>query len=149
MGRVVTQFEGEETRMAKEKSDAEKQSKKVGPGIVAGTAIADLYTFLLDEKKHSLADAKKAMAKHKADKMGRIRTLARKGKISGQFSVTIDDEAETIQMKLGKAAEKAPEKEKEPEVASKSQQKRVAVQKAAKKPKKEEPEEEEPAFPVE
>lgn len=144
MGKVVTKSEGEVTRVAKEKKDEEKKGKKIGGVLVAGTAIADLYLFLEDEKKHSLADTKKAIAKHSADKMGRIRQLARYGKQKGLWAVVIDDEAETVQMKLGKgqpaSAEKKKEQKEEP-AASRSQQKRVAAQKKAAPEKKKSKEE--------
>src|SRR5690242_9927082 len=58
-----TKEENEEMKKKAEKKAAPKEeTKKIAGHLVEGTAIADLYEFLEDEKKHSLKDAKKVLA---------------------------------------------------------------------------------------
>lgn len=121
----------EENEMATKKAEKkasgkEEKQTKIAGHLIPGTAIADLYLFLEDEKRHSLKDTLKAIAKHKADKMGRLKQLARYGKKFGTWGVSIDEDADTVQLKMGKGAAK--------EAASKP---------AKKESKKEEPEEKE------
>lgn len=134
----------EEKRMRKEKTEkaGKEKTSKVAGHLVAGTAIADIYLYLQDEKVHKIADVKKGpLAKHKADPMGRMQQLGRYGKKFGAWAVTIDTEAGTIQMKLGKGAAKVstPAKEKEEPAVKKG--KKVSSKKAAEE-EPEEPEEE-------
>lgn len=96
------------TKKAEKKAAPKKETAKIAGHLVEGTAIADLYTFLEDEKKHPLSAAKKILAKHKADPMGRIYQLGRYGKKFGAWAVTVDED--TIQMKKGKAAAQAASK---------------------------------------
>jgi hypothetical protein len=116
-----TKEENEEMATAKKavKKEATEKTSKVAGHLLAGTAIADLYLFLKDEKRHSLKDTLKAISKHKADKMGRLRQLARYGKKFGTWAVVIDDEAETVQLKLGKGAAKEAAKPVKKEPAAK------------------------------
>lgn len=88
------------TKKAEKKAASKNGSSKIAGHLVAGTAIADLYLFLEDEKKHSLKDAKKVLAKHKAEPMGRVYQLGRYGKKLNLWAVIVDED--TIQMKKGK-----------------------------------------------
>jgi hypothetical protein len=127
---------------AKTKEKAEKKEKGGAPKtvkifgvILPGTAIADLALFLQDEKKHSIKDTLKAInPKHKADKMGRLKQLARYGKQKGGWSVTIDGEAEMVQLKMGKAAAQA--------VEAKAEKKAEKKETSKKNGKEEEPDDE-------
>lgn len=108
--------ENEEMKKKAEKKAApKKETQKIAGHLVEGTAIADLYQFLEDEKKHSLKDAKKLLSKHKADPMGRIYQLGRYGKKFGLWGIIVDEDS--IQLKKGKgaatAASKPAKKEKE------------------------------------
>ena len=97
--------ENEMEKKAKEKKAGEKtETKKIAGHLVEGTAIADLYQYLEDEKKHPLKDAVKLLSKHKANPMGRIYQLGVYGKKFGGWGILVDQEANTIQMKLGKQA---------------------------------------------
>jgi hypothetical protein len=136
---------------AKTKEKAEKKEKGGAPKtvkifgvILPGTAIADLALFLQDERRHSIKDTLKAInPKHKADKLGRLKQLARYGKQKGGWSVTIDGDAETVQLKMGKGvssaavepkAEKkmAKKKDEEPDNAVSSKQ-QLSIQKLLRK----------------
>jgi uncharacterized Zn finger protein (UPF0148 family) len=129
-----TKKENEEMKTKAEKKAApKKESKTIAGHLREGTAIADLYLFLEDEKKHKLGDAKKLIAKYKADPMGRIYQLGRYGKKGPEFWAVIVDE-ETIQMKKGKAAATAPK----PKAAAK--EKEAPAKKAVSK-KEQEPDE--------
>lgn len=90
------------TKKSEKKAAPKKETAKIAGHLVEGTAIADLYQFLEDEKKHPLKDAKKVLAKHKADPMGRIYQLGRYGKKFGTWGVIVD--GDTIQLKKGKVA---------------------------------------------
>lgn len=133
---------------ARMKEKAEKASTKVAGTLIPGTAIADLYEYLKDEKVHKLVDAKKVVSsKHKADPMNRIQQLARygkKGKVA--CAVTIDTEEGTVQMKITKGGAKpaapAPAKEKEKEKEKPPAKKGKVTLKKEPKKKKEESEEE-------
>jgi hypothetical protein len=101
----------EDERMAKQKKQAsgdskkeapEKVSKKVGGFLPNGSSIGDLYLLLEDEKKHSFKEGEAVVKKHKKDLMGRLGNLYRSGIRNKAWSLIVDKEAETIQMKLGK-----------------------------------------------
>lgn len=93
---------------AAKKSGEKVESKKIFGVILPGTAIADLAEFLQDEKKHSIKDTLAAISsKHKADKMGRLKQLQRYGKQKNLWGVTIDSDAGTVQLKMGKGAASA------------------------------------------
>jgi hypothetical protein len=115
------------------KKAPKKETSKIAGHLVEGTAIADLYQFLEDEKKHPLAAAKKVLSKHKADPMGRIYQLGRYGKKFGLWGVIVDED--TIQLKLGKEAASASSKK-----ASKKKEKEAPAKKSTSK-KEQEPEE--------
>lgn len=100
----------EAPKKAAKKEEPEVESKKIAGHLIPGTAIADLYQYLEDEKKHPIKDVLKAIARHKADKMGRLRQLARYGRQLGGWAVIIDTESGIVQLKLGAAAAKAAEK---------------------------------------
>jgi hypothetical protein len=127
----------EENEMAKVKAEKKaapkKESTKVAGHLNAGTAIADLYQFLEDEKVHKLADAKKLIAKFKVDASGRISQLGRYGKKFGAWGLIITED--TIQMKLGKAAATAA-----PAKKAKPKEKEAPAKKATSK-KEQEPDE--------
>ena len=126
-------------KAAKEKESVE--TKKIAGHLLPGTAIADLYTFLEDQKKHTIKDATKAMAKHKADKMGRMRQLGRYGKRFGGWAISIDTDEGTIQMKLGKngSAPPAKAKKKDEEEEAPVKKGKAAVSKKDSAPAEKEP----------
>jgi uncharacterized Zn finger protein (UPF0148 family) len=127
----------EENEMAKVKAEKKAAPKKETTTIAGhlreGTAIADLYLFLEDEKKHSLKDAKKVLSKHKADPMGRIYQLGRYGKKGPEYWAVIVDE-ETIQLKKGKAAASAPKEKKAPPAKAKEAPAKKATSKKEQEP---------------
>lgn len=98
--------------MAKAKTEkkAAPKTEKVGGFLRKGTAIGDLYEFLADEKKHTVKDATKALSKHGVDAKGRIGQLKRYGLKKKSWGILTDDQAGTVQMKLGAAHAKAEDK---------------------------------------
>lgn len=133
--KVTTKEENEMAKAKAEKKAApKKETSKIAGHLVEGTAIADLYQFLEDEKKHSLKDAKKVLAKHKADPMGRIYQLGRYGKKFGLWGVIVDED--TIQLKKGKEAaaaskKKAPKEKEEPKKKATSKKEQEPEEKGA------------------
>lgn len=94
----------EETKMATKKAEKKEKagtSKKVGGVLIAGSAIADLYELLSDGKRHSFSEGNKIVAKHKRDLAGRLGNLRRVGERKRAWGLIVDDDAKTIQMKLG------------------------------------------------
>lgn len=124
----------EENVMAKQKAEkkaqgkAEVETKKVGGYLIAGTALADMYEVLSDEKKHPFSELKKVCAKHKKDLTGRLGNLRRVGEKKKAWALIVDTEAATIQMKLGshpvpplkkKVAKEEPEEKPEKKASAK------------------------------
>lgn len=109
---TMSNIKTEETEMKKKrekKAAPKKETSKIAGHLVEGTAIADLYQLLEDEKVHKLSEAKRALAKHKANPSGRIYQLGRYGRRFGLWGLIVGED--TIQMKLGKAASQVkPEK---------------------------------------
>jgi hypothetical protein len=127
----------EEKRMkkasAEKKEGKGKASTKIGGFLLAGTAIADLYTFLEDEKKHKVADAKKVVLKHKKELLDRLGNLRRVGRKKGAWDILVDDDAGTVQMKLGKPSAQAPAPKKAKAEAPKETPKKEAKKTESKK----------------
>lgn len=125
----------EENVMAKQKAVKKEERKgkpattKVGGYLLAGTALADLYEVLIDEKKHGFAELKKIVAKHKKDLPGRLGNLRRVGEKKKAWSLLVDSDASTVQMKLG--AGKPAAKEEPATKSAKKAAEPVAKKKAA------------------
>jgi hypothetical protein len=106
----------EENEMAKVKAEKKaapkKESTKVGGVLIAGTAIADLYELLSDEKKHPISACEKIVAKHKKELTDRLGNLRRVGAKKKMWGLIVDEDGKTIQMKMGAAAAAASPKTK-------------------------------------
>ena len=136
-GKKATQIKSnlkEENVMATKQNKKEVvESTKVGGFLIAGSALADMYEVLEDEKKHGFAELKKICAKHKKDLVGRLGNLRRVGEKKKSWGLIVDKEGSTVQMKLGAAPKSAPA----PKVKAKEV---VAPKASAKTSKKSEPE---------
>ena len=120
------QTEENEMKLKREKKAApKKETSKIAGHLVEGTAIADLYTLLEDERVHKLSEAHKALKKHKANPTGRIYQLGRYGKRFGLWGLIVTED--TIQLKKGKQAAIASSKKKEK--AEKAGKKKVTTKK--------------------
>jgi hypothetical protein len=118
------------------KDDAVKTgSKKIGGFLPNGSSIGDLYLLLEDEKKHSFQEGEAVVMKHKKDLMGRLGNLYRSGIRNKAWSLIVDKENETIQMKLGKpSGDKMVVKEEKP--AGKKAEAKPVAKKEVKSPVK-------------
>lgn len=105
-GPMHQKIEKEREKMNKQKAKDEG-TNKVGGVLRPGTAIAFAYEQLQDGKNHPVKDVAKAIQKkHGVNGMARIQQLQRYGKKKGKWAVTMDEDAGTVKMTLGKGAAK-------------------------------------------
>ena len=114
----------EENVMAKQKTVKNEEKKEGKPStrkeMIAGcmregSAAADLYLALKDEKKHSMKELQSLFKKngHTVDLMNRVYQVGRFGRTKADktWYLIVDDES--VQLKHGKAPKEAPAKAKE------------------------------------
>jgi hypothetical protein len=132
-------------KVAKAKKEEKKGAKLFGK-FSPGTAIYDLVTLLLDEKKHTLAEAKKICAKYDVDAMGRVQQLKRYGIKLKTFNLEIEEDY--IKLVVGKGVDPGKPLKKGEEEAMAAPTKKKGKEEKLPKKKKSESEEEEDSKPA-